>query len=65
MKRIYWWLTYSRWKAGSDDAFDAVLNCLDVLDLYRHAPDTMETESMKRQIINDIRRVIKQMKETS
>jgi hypothetical protein len=55
MKRIYWWLTYNRWKAGSDGAFDAVLNCLDVID--RHSGSLRE--------IQDLRMVIKQMKETS
>jgi hypothetical protein len=65
MKKFYWWLTFSRWKTGSDDAFDAVLNCLDVLDRHKHEPDTMETDSVKRKIVNDLRRVIREMKDAT
>jgi hypothetical protein len=58
MKRLYWWLTFSRWKAGSDDAFDAVLECLDFLE--RRIP---EHELHAFQMTADLRFTIKQMKD--
>ena len=62
LKEIWCRITFNRRKAGADAAFDAVLQCLNVLDNHRHPPDTMETDSVKRAITNDLRRVIKQMK---
>jgi hypothetical protein len=57
MKRLWWWLTFSRWKAGTDDAFDAVLECLDVLD--RHIPEGTHAFQMT----TGLRFTIKQMKD--
>tara|TARA_R110000850_G_scaffold196260_1_gene322688 strand:- start:291 stop:488 length:198 start_codon:yes stop_codon:yes gene_type:complete len=60
LKKFWGRITYKWWKQGSDESFDAVLNCLDVLD--RYPPDTMETDSVARAIINNLRRVIRETK---
>ncbi|MFT6075158.1 MAG: hypothetical protein ACJAZ1_002083 [Yoonia sp.] len=57
MRRLWWRLTYRRWEAGANAAFDGVLDCLDVLD--RH---TLATDEKALKNTEELRFVIKQMK---
>jgi hypothetical protein len=58
MRRFWWWLTFSRWEAGANAAFDGVLDCLDVLD--RH---TLATDERALRNTEDLRWIVMQMKE--
>ena len=51
-------MTRKRYGQGADEAFNAVLDCLDVLD--RH---TLPTDTRKRETTSNLRRVVKQMRD--
>jgi hypothetical protein len=56
MKKLWQRVTRKSYEQGVIDAFKYVSECLDAVD--RHEPDTMETDTVKSSVVNDLRRAM-------